>query len=441
MNKKPEILSPAGDMEKLKIALAFGADAVYAGIPKFSLRTREAGFTPKNLQDAIDYTHQLGKKIYFTLNISPHNLKIESFLKELDIAASMQPDGLIMADPGMIAQARKRYPEMTIHLSTQANTVNWATVSFWHDMGVKRIILSRELHVNEIAEMHEKVPDIELEAFVHGAICIAYSGRCLISNYLHFRDANQGTCTNSCRWEYKLAYERGSIVDIENQQIPYEYTTPPAEGFYVKESHRPNDRFPIGEDEHGTYLMNAKDLCAIELIPDILKAGVCSLKIEGRTKSAYYAAMTARAYRRALDDHLAGRIFDPENLRDLMRLSNRTYTSGFYTRNPRQYGENFEDGYSAAPGQRVVGMVRDYNSQTGIAKIEVKNRFLPGDILTLITPRGDMAFTLDAILDKRGTPLEAAHGGAGNVWIPLPDDPGEYAFLRDTAESWRDDLK
>ncbi len=441
MNKKPEILSPAGDMEKLKIALAFGADAVYAGIPKFSLRTRETGFTPKNLQDAINHTHQLGKKIYFTLNISPHNLKIDSFLKELDIVASMQPDGLIMADPGMIAQARKRYPEMTIHLSTQANTVNWATVSFWRDMGVKRIILSRELHVNEIAEMHEKVSDIELEAFIHGAICIAYSGRCLISNYLHFRDANQGTCTNSCRWEYKLAYEQGSIVDIESRQIPYEYTTPPMDGFYVKESHRPNDRFPIGEDEHGTYLMNAKDLCAIELIPNILKAGVCSLKIEGRTKSAYYAAITARAYRRALDDHLAGRIFDPENLRNLMRLSNRTYTSGFYTRNPRQYGENFEDGYSAAPGQRVVGVIRDYNSQTGIAEIEVKNRFLPGDMLTLITPQGDIAFALDTILDKHGTPLESAHGGAGNVWIPLPENPGEYAFLREITESWRDDLK
>jgi len=224
----------------------------------------------------------------------------------------MGADALIMADPGMIAMARKAYPDIPIHLSTQSNTVNWMSVAFWRDLGVKRAILSRELRLDEISEMHEKVPDIELETFVHGAICISYSGRCLISNYLHGRDANQGTCTNSCRWEYKLGYEKGSLLDIEKTQEPYEYDTPPPEGFYVKESHRPDDRFPINEDEHGTYLMNSKDLCAIELIPDILKAGVCSLKIEGRTKSAYYAAMTSRSYKRALNDHLAGKEFDPE---------------------------------------------------------------------------------------------------------------------------------
>ncbi|MDZ7796224.1 MAG: tRNA 5-hydroxyuridine modification protein YegQ [Candidatus Marinimicrobia bacterium] len=430
MRTKPEILSPAGDMEKLKTALAFGADAVYAGIPKFSLRTRETGFTPDNIAEAIDHTHRHGKKIYLTLNIFPHNLKVDAFLRELDTVVPMKPDALIMADPGMIAQTRKRYPDMPIHLSTQANTVNWTTVAFWRDLGVQRIILSRELRLEEIAEMHRRVPDIELEAFVHGAICIAYSGRCLISNYLHFRDANQGTCTNSCRWEYRLAYDKGSLLDIERGQKTYEYKAPPPGGFYVRETHRPKDDFPLSEDEHGTYLMNAKDLCAIELIPQLLDSGVVSLKIEGRTKSAYYTAITSRAYRRALDDHLAGRPFDPANLRDLMRLSNRTYTSGFYTRNPRQFGENFEDGFSAGIGAAVVGVVRNYDPGSSLAEIEVKNRFMPGDHLTLITPGGDVPLTVTEIRDAAGTKKEAAHGGAENVRIPLPEDPGEFAFLR-----------
>ncbi len=430
MSLTPEILSPAGDMEKLKAALAFGADAVYAGIPKFSLRTRETGFTPENIASAIDYTHRLGKKIYLTLNIYPHNMKVDPFLRELDTVVPLGPDALIMADPGMIGLARRRYPDMPVHLSTQANSVNWASVAFWRDLGVRRIILSRELRLEEIAEMHEKVPDIELEAFVHGAICIAYSGRCLISNYLHSRDANQGTCTNSCRWEYKLAYDRGSLLDVEREQRPYAYGTPPPEGFYVRESHRADEAFPVGEDEHGTYLMNSRDLCAVELIPRLLDSGVVSLKIEGRTKSAYYAAVTARAYRRALDDHRAGRPFDPVNLRDLMRLSNRTYTTGFYTRNPRQHGENFGDGYSAGTGAPVVGVVRDFDPASSLALIRVKNRFMPGDRLILITPERDIPLTVPEILDMEGRKKDAAHGGAENVRIALPGNPGAFAFLR-----------
>ena len=430
MRRVPEILSPAGDMEKLKTALAFGADAVYAGIPKFSLRTREAGFTADNIAEAVEHTHRQRKKIYLTMNIFPHNLKVDAFLRELDTVVPLGPDGLIMADPGMIAIARERYPDMPLHLSTQANTVNWATVAFWRDLGLRRIILSRELRLEEIAEMHRRVPDIELEAFVHGAICIAYSGRCLISNYLHFRDANQGTCTNSCRWEYQMAYERGSLLDVEREQLPYRYGTPPPEGFRLRKAHRPEEDFPLSEDAHGTYLMNSKDLCAVELIPALLDNGVVSLKIEGRTKSAYYTAVTARAYRRALDDHLAGRPFDPANLRDLMRLSNRTYTSGFYTRNPRQFGENFEDGYSAAAGAPVAGVVRGYDPRTSLAEIGVKNRFMPGDRLTLITPQKDIPLTVEEIRNAKGETKDAAHGGAENVYIPLPEDPGEYAFLR-----------
>lgn len=430
MITRPEILAPAGDMDKLKTALAYGADAVYAGIPKFSLRTRETTFTTEGLKEAIEYVHKMGKKIYLTLNIFPHNLKVDAFLRELDTVIPLGPDALIMADPGMIAMARKRHPAMLLHLSTQANTVNWASAAFWRDLGLQRIILSRELRLDEIAEIHTRVPDIELEAFVHGAICIAYSGRCLISNYLHFRDANQGTCTNSCRWEYRIAYEQGSLLDVETRQKTAEALPIPANGLVLHESERPGEAFPISEDLHGTYLMNSKDLCAIELIPELLRSGVCSLKIEGRTKSAYYTAITTRAYRRALDAHLAGRLFDPEDLRDLMRLSNRTYTSGFYIRNPRQYGENFEDGLSEGIGETVAGRILAFDLGNGLAEVEVKNRFFRDETLTLITPEGNRDIHPGCIRDEKGQNLECAHGGGKNVRIPLTEDPGAFAFLR-----------
>jgi len=417
-------------MEKLKVALAFGADAVYAGVPKYSLRTREIGFRQDTLKDAVDYTHKLGKKIYLVMNIYAHNLKVDGFLKELDTVAGLNPDGLILSDPGLIARALKHYPDIPIHLSTQANTTNWTTVQFWRDLGVRRIILSRELHIDEIAEMHRKVPDIELEAFVHGAICIAYSGRCLISNYLNHRDANQGTCTNSCRWEYKMAYEKGSILEVEKEQIPYESASTPPNGYTLTEPKRHDEKMPVFEDEHGTYLMNSRDLCAIELLPDLFKAGVVSFKVEGRTKSAYYAAMTARSYRRAINDMWTGKPFNPENLRDLMALSSRTYTTGFYTRNPRQFGENFEDGYSAGHTHRVTGILKSYDDLSEMGEFEIKNRIETGMELELITPGTKTVFTLTTMKNLKGEVALEAHGGAGNMHILLPCNPGEYAFLR-----------
>ncbi|MEA1985881.1 MAG: tRNA 5-hydroxyuridine modification protein YegQ [Candidatus Marinimicrobia bacterium] len=430
--QKPELLIPAGDFEKLKYAFAFGTDAVYAGIPLFSLRTREIGFTQNNIQEAIEYTHKLGKKIYLVMNIYAHNMKVNPFLNELERVVAMKPDALIMTDPGLINIALQKFPNMDIHLSTQANTTNWASVKFWRDLGIKRIILTRELSLKEIAEMHKQVPDIELEAFVHGAICIAYSGRCLISNYLNHRDANQGTCTNSCRWEYKLGYEKGSLLEVEKEQKPYsmeEYSPPPT-GFYVKEQKRVNDKFPILEDEYGTYMMNSKDLCSIELLSDLAKAGVVSFKAEGRTKSVYYSAMVSRAYRRAIDDFYTGKKFDPENLRDLMALSSRTYTTGFYTRNPRQFGENFEDGYSQSRTHKVAGIIRNYNPKKHLAEIEIKNRIDVGNEIEIITPEYKKLITVKEIINKKDIRVESAHGGAENVFIPLENDPGEFAFLR-----------
>ena len=289
----PELLSPAGSPEKLKYALAYGADAVYAGIPKFSLRARENPFKNDLLEDAIAYTHEKGKKIYITANILPPNRKIESFKKSLAQHAEMGPDAFIMADPGMIQFALKEFPEIPVHLSVQTNTINWPSVEFWYNLGVKRIILSRELTLEEITDIHAHVSGIELEAFVHGAICIAYSGRCLLSNYFNHRDANQGTCTNSCRWEYDIHEEKGK--DTEEYQ--------PLKGQYaIEEKQRDGELMPVEEDEHGTYIMNSKDLRAIELLGPMKQAGVTSFKIEGRSKSIYYLSLVTRAYRKAIND-------------------------------------------------------------------------------------------------------------------------------------------
>ncbi|HDR04719.1 MAG TPA: U32 family peptidase, partial [Candidatus Marinimicrobia bacterium] len=374
----PELLVPAGDIEKMRYAFAFGADAVYAGVPKYSLRTREIGFREADLAAAIAEAHSFGKKFYATMNIYAHNSKVDGFLKALELLLDAKPDAIIMSDPGLIYESLRRFPNLIIHLSTQANTTNRLSVKMWRDLGVKRIILPRELQLSEIAEMHQAVPDIELEAFVHGAICIAYSGRCLISNYLNHRDANQGTCTNSCRWEYKLMQERASILDVEKTQEPRKSHNDLPSNLAVKESHR-SEYFPIFEDEAGTYLFNAKDLCAIELIPELIKSGIISLKVEGRTKSAWYAAMTARAYRSAIDDAVSDKSFKKENLRDLLSLSNRCYTSGFYTRNPRQYGENFTDGYSRSEGERVAGKIHSYDSASGLARFTILNRIKKGE--------------------------------------------------------------
>ncbi len=427
--KPPELLLPAGDMEKMRYAFAFGADAVYAGVPKFSLRTREIGFRESDFPAAIAEAHSIGKKFYAAMNIYAHNSKLNAFLNELEKLLKWEPDAVIMTDPGLIYEALKRFPQIVIHLSTQANSTNYLSVKMWHELGVKRIILPRELQLSEIAQMHQTVPDIELEAFVHGAICIAYSGRCLISNYLNHRDANQGTCTNSCRWEYTLMQERESILQIENEQTASWTRREIPQNLAVKEAHR-SEYFPIFEDEAGTYLFNAKDLCAIELIPDMINSGVVSLKVEGRTKSAWYTAITARAYRKTIDEHLAGMPYNPENINDLLSLSSRTYTSGFYTRNPRQYGENFEDGYSRSESHRVAATIRDYIPNEKLAKITILNRVEKDQQIELITPNEKRAYKIEMLINSSGEAVEVLHGGTGDGWINCPFHPGKYAFLR-----------
>jgi U32 family peptidase len=428
---KPELLSPAGNLEKLKYAFAFGADAVYAGVPKYSLRTRENDFRNESLAEGMAYARAIGKKVYLTLNIYAHNTKINGFLKEMDRLSEYKPDALIMADPGLIAQTIKRYPDIPIHLSTQANATNWTAVSFWRDIGVKRIILSRELRLKEIAEIHEKVPDIELESFVHGAICIAYSGRCLISNYMNNRDANQGTCTNSCRWEYTMGQDN-SLVNFEKEQHAKRHTNPieVPEGLYVTEPKRPDQKFPIDEDEHGTYLFNAKDLCAIELLNDLKNAGIVSFKIEGRTKSAYYAAMTARAYRKAIDDIEMKKPFDEENLRNLVALSNRGFTTGFYMHNPRELGENVQDSRSSERTHKPVGTDCRFDEEAKLLWFEVKNKLDKGTEVEIITRDSIKKMEATDLRNDKERHVPSLHGGTGRGAIHCDENPGEFAIIR-----------
>ena len=314
---KPELLSPAGTLQNMRYAFAYGADAVYAGQPRYSLRVRNNEFNHENLQLGINEAHALGKKFYVVVNIAPHNAKLKTFIRDLKPVVDMGPDALIMSDPGLIMLVRENFPEMDIHLSVQANAVNWATVKFWKQMGLTRVILSRELSLEEIEEIRTQVPDMEIEIFVHGALCMAYSGRCLLSGYINKRDPNQGTCTNACRWEYNV--QEGKEDDIGNivhkhEPIPVTNVEPtlgigaPTDSvFMIEEAKRPGEYMTAFEDEHGTYIMNSKDLRAVAHVERLTQMGVHSLKIEGRTKSHYYCARTAQVYRKAIDDAAAGK--------------------------------------------------------------------------------------------------------------------------------------
>ncbi|HGY54524.1 MAG TPA: U32 family peptidase [Caldithrix abyssi] len=414
----PELLSPAGTFEKMTYAFAYGADAVYAGIPRFSLRARENDFTEQKLEQAVRFAHKLGKKIYLTMNIFPHNRKVDSFKEMLSRVARLDMDGLIMADPGMIGFTRDRYPDIPIHLSTQANTINYESVRFWQKAGVRRIILSRELSIEEIAEIKQRIPEMELETFIHGAICIAYSGRCLLSNYFNHRDANQGTCTNACRWEYNVY----KMEDSGDTVLPGHYM--------IEETERPGSLMPVDEDEHGTYIMNAKDLSTIGILNRLMDTGIDSLKIEGRTKSVYYLSVVTRAYRSAMDMLAAGRPVPRELQEEVYAVANRGYVTGFLERNPLDNGQNYEQGHSDNQSRLFVGIVEGWDEGTGQATIRVRNRLEEGDRLEMITPEKTVSFLAANMHDLDGTPVQTAHGGGKNIRLELPQAPGDYALLR-----------
>lgn len=472
MTFKSELLSPAGTMKNMEYAFAYGADAVYAGQPRYSLRVRNNEFDLENLAKGIARAHDLGKKFYVVTNIAAHNSKLKTFLKDIEPVINMKPDALIMSDPGMIMMVREQFPQQEIHLSVQSNAVNWATVKFWYDQGVTRVVLSRELSLHEIDEIHEKVPGMELEVFVHGALCIAYSGRCLLSGYINKRDANQGTCTNACRWNYNT-YEgkediAGDVVSIERVTdltgttslaapsiLQHEsMISQPAEPtlgegattdrvWLLEEQGRPGELMPAFEDEHGTYIMNSKDLNAVELIPDLVKMGVHSLKIEGRTKSHYYVARTAQVYRKAIDDAAEGKPFDRGLLMQLDGLASRGYTEGFLRRHVHSEYQNYDYGVSKSDNQRFVGEVIGVSDDT--LEIDVKNKFCVGDSIEVMTPAGNVTLVLDQMKDRHDKPIEAALGSGWIARIPNPfkglsADVLKFALVM-RNESWGGDTK
>ncbi len=411
--RAPELLAPSGSLFMLKTAFRYGADAVYAGQPRYSLRVRNNEFGKlEQLASGISKTHELGKKFYLVSNIIPHNAKIKTFLDDMAPIIALKPDALIMSDPGLIMMTRESWPDMDIHLSVQANAVNHATIRFWKSQGISRVILSRELSLNEIEEIRQECPDMELEVFVHGALCIAYSGRCLLSGYFNHRDPNQGTCTNACRWNYKV--------------LPAEENAS-GQVFLMEEAERPGQFMPIEEDEHGTYVLNSKDLRAIEHVRRLVDIGVDSLKIEGRTKSPYYVARTCQAYSQAIRDAMAGVPLDPALLGSLEGLANRGYTAGFYERHPDQEYQNYLQGHSESGRNLYVGDVRDY-APSGLARITVRNRFSVGDRIEIVHPAGNVTCTLGHMENAEGKSITTAPGSGHEVYVSLPSGL-EDAFL------------
>lgn len=442
-----ELLMPAGDFEKMQYAFAFGADAVYMGIPMFSLRARENGFKRDSVVQAIEYAHSLGKKIYVTANILPHNHKVNPFMNYIgQLLEQAQPDAWIMSDPGIIMMTKERYPDQEIHLSVQANTVNYATAKFWEKTGVSRIILSRELTIREIRQIREYCPNLELEAFVHGAICIAYSGRCLISNYMSYRDPNQGTCSHSCRWQFKMyqkennqpahwlqeAQSAGIETAITQQGESY---VPVKGDYYLEETDRPGEYMQLDEDENGTYLMNARDLCAIEYLEELKDAGVNSFKVEGRNKSLYYASLVARAYRNAIDDMHNGRPFNPQNLTDVFAAANKGYIAGFLNGNPGKSAQKFDGTRAEQQCYQFSGIVREYDEERKMMKVEPRNPIRKGMELELFDKTTTQTIKVEKILNPKFREIEEIHGGLHYCWIPYPKKPAEFSLLREqTAE-------
>ena len=403
--KKIELLAPAGDLEKLKIAIDYGADAVYFGGEMFGLRAAAKNFTLEEIKEGVKYAHDRGKKVHMTINIFAHNEDIEALSRYLDQLSEISIDAFIVSDPGIIMMIREAIPDAEIHLSTQANMTNYKTAEFWHKQGVKRIVLARELTFEEIREMRSRLPEtLELEAFIQGAMCISYSGRCLLSNFMIERDANRGECAHPCRWKYHLVEEQ-----------------------------RPGEYFPVEEDERGTYILNSRDLCMIEHIPDLIGAGLTSGKIEGRMKSVFYVATIVGAYRKAIDAYYAdpqGYSFDPEWLKELKKVSHREFTTGFYYNKPSNKDQNYQTS-AYTRDYTFVGLVKSYDEKTGLAVVEQRNKMSLGDEIEVFGPNTDY-FTqrIEVLLDEENQSLESAPHPQQIVKIKMDQPVLEKFMLR-----------
>lgn len=400
MKNKMELLSPAGDMEKLKFAVNYGADAVYAGGKSFGLRAKAGNFDHDDLVKAVEYVHEKGKRIYITANIFARNDDFDAMALYFKEVENIGVDALIISDPGVLSLARGVVPDMEIHLSTQANTVNYRAVKFWGDMGVKRIILARELSLNEIRGIKDKCPDIELEAFVHGAMCVSWSGRCHISSYMTGRDANKGECAHPCRYKFALVEEK-----------------------------RPNEFYPIEEDDRGSYILNSKDMCMINHLKDLQEAGLDSLKIEGRMKSINYVAQVTSAYRREID-RLSDENYSPftDSMERVSKASHRPFSTGFYYGKPDDDAKEFiKGGYIRE--YNFAGVVKSY--ENGCIVMEQRNKFSVGDVMEVLLPSGDeLEIIIESMFDSNLNPIESAPHPQMKVFIKNPLKLPEYSILR-----------
>lgn len=415
-SRKPELLAPAGDLEKLKYAFAYGADAVYAGLPSYSLRTKENAFTVEDIKEGVAYAHRLKKKIYLTVNIYARNHQIDDFLQMMDILVPMGADGYIMSDPGLIYLTRQRYPNISIHLSTQVNTTNKAQIEFWKSQGIDRIILARELSLHEIEDSVKSVKGIDLECFVHGAMCVAISGRCLLSDYITARGSNVGQCTQTCRWKYTL---------LEKPLSERE--------FVLEEEIRPGEYFPVTEDINGTYFSNSKDLCAIDILPDIVKTGVRSLKIEGRNKNLLYLATTVMVYREAIDSCFDGSF--REKLRqfksELETLNRRGYTLGFYQGRVNDTINYKNETYHTREFAGYVKECVNRSAENEMIEIKAKQKISIGDEVEWVTPKGIRTEKIERIISPTGEDISMVSGGIiGNPSITSKLSPEPFWILR-----------
>lgn len=411
--KKPELLAPAGDLTRLSYALAYGADAVYAGQPAFSLRARENGF--KNLDDlaaGVALCRKLDRKFYLASNVIPRNTKVDSFQKALLAAIELKPDALIVADPGIIGFLRREAPQQELHLSVQANTTNWLTAKYWAEQGIKRIILSRELRLEEVREIHKRVPEVELEVFVHGAVCMAMSGRCMLSNWVSHRDANQGACNNSCRMPYKL------FANPEVQEDDYQMHQG---SFSLKSSDKPEQApIDLDEDSWGTYFMSSRDLCALEAIPELMQDElIASLKIEGRTRSVYYLSQVVHAYRTAIDACAQGMDVPDSSRQALASTDNRGWMPGFGHKGPLP--QNYEATHVASDVGCVAAQLTQFEPQEERYFFKVKNPFDASDSFKLLTPQGTFPCEVSGIQNAHGNATERLHPGTeGSALFKMP---------------------
>ncbi len=419
MKKAAELLMPAGSLEKLKVAILYGADAVYMGTPDLSLRTR-SNFTLDEVVKGVAFAHAHGKRAYLTLNLFSHNRDIEKLPEYIETIRKVSPDGVIVADPGVFNFVKKAAPELKIHISTQANVCSWLSVQFWQSLGANLVVLAREVSFDELKEIRAKCPDIKLEAFIHGAMCMTYSGRCLLSNYMAERGANQGNCANSCRWNYKIKVrlKDGTLKELELNEQTKELLD-----FFLEEEQRPGELMPLEEDDRGSYILNAKDLCLMPRLNEYLQLGIDSLKVEGRNRSAYYVAVTARAYRTAIDDWRE----DPENwgpdayMRELGTIPNRGYSLAFHEGQLTHHAHNFEDTHTLSPWE-YAGMITGFTEDAFL--LAVKNRMEMGDVLEFVphTARPPLLlriYEFEDIRHGRTTTVEGINAGPQPV-IRIP---------------------